>query len=184
MIRFNYHQSAYERLRDGLTGSVSPERVRLPVALLGAALLAVAGTWFLELQRVAVLERNLALQQARARATASDGARAQRLTADVERLRAIGDRIAAAKRDVLLAANTIATIGNELPPQTWLTTVGSTPDGTWTIGGRSTRVDEIGTMLRRVQGLDRNASARLVSIVATGRAGRILDFVIGWDHRR
>lgn len=183
MIRFNYHQSACERLWNGIAETVPVERIRLPAALLAAALLALAGAWCVELQRVTVLERDVAIQQARVRAVASDAARAQRLTADVERLRAVRDRIAVAKRDVLLATNTIARIGNALPPQTWLTTIGSTPDGTWTIGGRSTRVDEIGTMLRRVQGLDRGASARLVSIVATGRTGRILDFVIGWSHR-
>ena len=38
-------------------------------------------------------------------------------------------------------------------------------------------------MLRRVQSLDRNATVRLVSIAATGRTGRILDFVIGWARR-
>jgi hypothetical protein len=38
-------------------------------------------------------------------------------------------------------------------------------------------------MLRRIQSIDKTASTRLVSIAATGRTGRILDFVIGWDRR-
>ena len=58
----------------------------------------------------------------------------------------------------------------------------ATPADAWTINGRSTRVDEIGTMLRRVQELDRRGAARLVSIAATGRSGRILDFVISWSR--
>jgi hypothetical protein len=105
------------------------------------------------------------------------------LTAAVARLRAIQGGIAAARRDVIETTNTIAQVGNELPAQTWLTGVGSTPSGDWTIAGRSTHVDEIGTMLRRVQSIDPNASAHLVSIAATGRAGRILNFVIGWERR-
>jgi hypothetical protein len=98
-------------------------------------------------------------------------------------LRALHAGVAAARREALAATNTIARIGNDLPPQTWLTGVGSTPNGTWTIDGRSTRVGEIGTMLRRVQRIDDGATARLVSIAATGRTGRVLDFVIGWDRR-
>ena len=84
---------------------------------------------------------------------------------------------------MLETTNAIARIGNDLPPQTWLTAIGATPAGDWTIGGRSTRVSEIGTMLRRVQALDAGAAATLVSIAATGRSGRILDFVIGWNRR-
>jgi hypothetical protein len=101
---------------------------------------------------------------------------------NIARMRTIQAAVGAARRDVLIATNTIARIGNDLPPATWLTSVGSTPAGAWTIGGRSTRVDEIGTMLRRVQGIDKRATVRLVSIAATGRSGRVLDFVIGWDQ--
>jgi hypothetical protein len=183
MIRFNYDQSTYERLFAGVWATVPAERMRLPLAVIGAALLAVAATWSFETHRIAVLDHELTNLQERVRAEAADDARAERLIATVARLRAICERIASARRDVLAATNTIARIGNELPPQTWLTGVGSTPAGAWTIGGRSTRVEEIGTMLRRVQGLDRHATARLVSIAATGRAGRILDFVIGWDRQ-
>jgi hypothetical protein len=98
-------------------------------------------------------------------------------------MRAIRAAVSAARRDVLVATNTIARIGNDLPPATWLTSLGSTPSGAWTIGGRSTRVDEIGTMLRRVQGIDQHATVRLMSIAATGRSHRVLDFVIGWDQQ-
>jgi Tfp pilus assembly protein PilN len=183
VTRFNYHQSAYERFVAGAAISQLAARVRLPVAVVGAALLIVAAAWSIDAHRLGVLDGELTALQLRAHAAEADDARAQRLMTAVARLRAIDERIALARRDVFMATNTIARIGNGLPPQTWLTSLGSTPAGDWTIGGRSTRVDEIGTMLRRVQGLDRNASARLVSIAATGRAGRVLDFVIGWDHR-
>jgi hypothetical protein len=183
MKRFNFNQTAYQQFLAGTPVRAMVLQLRLPIAALGAALLAVTAGWSLETQRIAALDTELAGLQLRVQATAAGDARAQRLTAEVARLRAIQDGIAAARRDVLQTTNTIAQIGNELPPQTWLTGVGATPTGSWTIGGRSTRVDEIGTMLRRVQGIDRSATARLVSIAATGRSGRILDFVIGWERR-
>lgn len=181
MIRFNYHQTSYERLLGGVDLARVASQLRVPIATLGAALLAVAGTWTFEMHRIAVLDGELASLRLRAQAAAVDVHRAERLNASVTRLQAVRARIAAARREVIVATNTIAQIGNALPPQTWLTEVGSNPSGTWTIGGRSTQVDEIGTMLRRVQELDRNAAARIVSIAATGRGGRVLDFVIGWQ---
>jgi hypothetical protein len=183
MTRFNYRQSAYERLVAGASVTGLAARFRRPVAVVGAALLIVSAAWSIDTHRLAVLDGELTELQLRAHAAEAADGRAQRLMTAVARLSAIDERIAVARRDVFTVTNTIARIGNGLPPQTWLTSLGSTPTGDWTIGGRSTRVDEIGTMLRRVQGLDRNATARLVSIAATGRTGRILDFVIGWDHR-
>jgi hypothetical protein len=183
VTRFNYHQSARERVLAAAPLAALAERLRLPAAFAGAAVLIVLATWSLETRRLAVLDGDLRRLQQQVRAAAFDDARAARLVAEVVRLRATATRVAGARRDVLVTTNAIARIGNELPPQTWLTDVGATPAGDWTIGGRSTRVAEIGTMLRRVQALDAGASATLVSIAATGRSGRILDFVIGWNRR-
>jgi hypothetical protein len=183
MNRFNYRQSSIERLFGEAPLRRLTETIRLPIGVIGAAVFVLAGTCSIENHRVAALDADLAAVQIRVRAAASERARAERLTAVVVRLRAATAGIAAARREALAATNTIARIGNGLPEQTWLTGVGATADGTWTIGGRSTRVNEIGTMLRRIQDIDRNAAARLVSVVATGRGGRILDFVIGWDRR-
>jgi hypothetical protein len=183
MKRFNYHQSTIERLLAGVPAAALAEHLRTPLAVIGAALLTVAATGSIETHRAAGLEAELTSLQDRVHAAAANQTRAERLTVNVARLRTIAERITVARRDVLVTTNTIASIGNGLPPQTWLTSVASTPAGDWTIGGRSTRVDEIGTMLRRVQGIDRGTTARLVSIAATGRAARVLDFVIGWDHR-
>lgn len=183
MIRFNYDRPPYERFLAGLPLTALAAQLRVPMASLGAALLVVAATWSFETHRIAALDGELSRLDLRVQALAADEVRAKHLTAAVARLRAIQGGIATARRDVLETTNTIALIGNELPAQTWLTGVGSTPAGDWTIGGRSTHVDEIGTMLRRVQGIDRSATTHLVSISATGRAGRILDFVIVWERR-
>lgn len=183
MTRFNYHPSARERWLAAVPLPALARSLRLPAALTAAAALIVLATWSFETQRLALLDGDLNRLRQQVGAAARDDARAQRANAEVARLRATAERVAAARRDVLLTTNAVAQIGNQLPPQTWLTGVGATPAGDWTIGGRSTRVDEIGTMLRRVQALDAGASATLVSIAATGRSGRILDFVIGWNRR-
>lgn len=183
MTRFNYHPSAQERLLAAAPLAAWAERLRVPAALVIAAVLIVCATWSFETRRIARLDADLGRLQEQVRTAARDDAHAGRLIAAVVRLHATTERVAAARHDVLATTNAIAQIGNELPPQTWLTTVGATPAGDWTIGGRSTRVDEIGTMLRRVQAIDTRASATLVSVAATGRSGRILDFVIGWNRR-
>jgi hypothetical protein len=183
VIRFNYHQSTYERLFGTVPAALLTEALRIPLATIGAALLAVTATWSLQSHRIAGLDNELSALQSAVHAASAGQVRAQRLNANVIRLRALRAGVAAARREALAATNTIALIGNGLPPQTWLTGVGSAPNGTWTIDGRSTRVGEIGTMLRRVQSIDDSSTARLVSIAATGRSGRVLDFVIGWDRR-
>ena len=183
MTRFNYLQPVHERWCAGIPAIALASSVRVPLLVIGLALLGVAATWSFEVHRAAQLQDELNGLQVRVQAAAGDERRARNLMTSVARLRTIRAAAGAARRDVLVATNTIARIGNALPPATWLTSVGSTPAGAWTIGGRSTRVDEIGTMLRRVQGIDQRATVRLVSIAATGRSGRVLDFVIGWDQR-
>jgi Tfp pilus assembly protein PilN len=183
MNRFNYQQSPLARRFGGVPVRMLAERLRLPMAVMGAAVLALASTWLLETHRIADLDADLSALQLRVQSASSDRIRAEHLTATVARLEATSVGIDAARREALAATNTIAQIGNDLPEETWLTGVGATPAGTWTISGRSTRVNEIGTMLRRVQSIDKTAATRLVSIAATGRTGRILDFVIGWDRR-
>lgn len=182
MIRFDYHQSPYQLLLREAAAVLLTGRLRVPLAAIGAAVLAVTLGWSLEMHRLADLDGELAALQSRVDAAAGGDVHARRLMATVTRLRALRSEIAAARREALAATNTIALIGNDLPPQTWLTSVGSTATGTWTIDGRSTRVSEIGVMLRRVQSIDATAAAHLVSIAATGRSGRILDFVIGWER--
>jgi hypothetical protein len=182
VIRFNYLQPAYERWYAGMPAVALAGAVRLPLLLIGLAFLGLAATWTIEMHRTATLQDELTGLQLRVRAAAGDERRARSLMINIARMRTIQAAVGAARRDVIIATNTIARIGNDLPPATWLTSVGSTPAGAWTIGGRSTRVDEIGTMLRRVQGIDKRATVRLVSIAATGRSGRVLDFVIGWDQ--
>jgi len=183
MNRFNYRQSAYDRLAAGASVPALVTRWRQLFAVGGAALAILATAWSVDGHRLAVLDGELTELRLRVQAAEHGNARAVRLAAAVARLRALDERIADARRDLFTETNTIAQIGNGLPAQTWLTSLGATPAGDWTIAGRSTRVDEIGTLLRRVQSIDRNATARLVSVAATGHTGRILDFIIAWNRR-
>lgn len=173
MMRFDYRRSA---ARDALPA------FRRPALALGCGLLALAATWWLQTQRLATAAAELAALEQRAHAADASEARVRRVHAEVVRLRAIDARLIAARGAGLVAANAIVRVGNALPAQTWLTALGTAPDGSWTIGGTSARLDEIGAMLRRVQSLDRRGSPRLVSIAASGRGGRLLDFVIGWNR--
>jgi Tfp pilus assembly protein PilN len=181
--RFNYAQPPLERLLGDMPMHALTDRLRVPLVIVGAALFMVASTWSVEANRVAGLDTELAALQLQVEAAGAARMRAEGLIATVSKLRAMRAGVAAAQREAIAATNTIARIGNGLPAQTWLTTLGATPAGAWTIGGRSTRVSEIGTMLRRVQNIDRSSTARLVSVAATGRTGHVLDFVIGWDRR-
>jgi hypothetical protein len=182
VTRFNYLQPPHERWYAGIPAAALAASLRVPLLLIGVAFLSVTAIWSFERHRAGMLEDQLSGLQSRLHAAANDERHARTLMTTIARLRTIGAAVSAAHRDVLVATNTIARIGNDLPPETWLTSVGATPAGAWTIGGRSTRVEEIGTMLRRVQAIDQHATVRLVSIAATGRSGRILDFVIGWDQ--
>lgn len=182
MNRFNYRQSRFEQLAGALPGLTVFAQFRQPLAAAGAALILVAGAWTIEAQRLAALDRDLSAIHERARVAATDAARAQRLSVNLVRARALTRRIERAHQTAIASTNAIAQIGNALPVQTWLTSVATSPGGSWTIAGRSAQVAQIGTTLRAIAQLDTHAQARLVSISATGRAGRIHDFVIGWDR--
>jgi len=92
--------------------------------------------------------------------------------------------VLAAQRASIADANAIARIGNRLPPQTWLTSLRAERTGTWSIGGRSTQIEQIGATLATIGRLAPAAAPRLVSLEANGERGRLLDFRIAWDAPR
>jgi hypothetical protein len=181
MTRFDYNATA-PGPRFGVPGALLRQALRLPLAVVAAAVLFVAGTLLVEAHRIATLDDELRALAVQTRDVTPDGRRSQGLLTALARMRAVRDRIRTARREALSDTNAIAVIGNELPPQTWLTGVEVAFGGAWSIAGRSTRVSEIAGTLRSIQRLDRNGAARLVSISAGGRMGRTLDFVIVWDR--
>jgi Tfp pilus assembly protein PilN len=183
VIRHNYRQSLLERSAHFLPGLTLTGSLRRLLAAIGCALVLVAAGWAVEAQRVARLDRDLGVMHERARSAAADARRAQQLAVAVRRASALEERVARAHRLAIASTNAVAEIGNVLPAQTWLTNVAAAPSGTITIAGRSAHVTEIGTALHAIARLDPLADTRLISISATGRAGRIHDFVIAWNRQ-
>jgi hypothetical protein len=156
-------------------------RIRLAVAAIGASLVFVTAAWSFETQRLTRLDDELGVMQSRAREARAAEDRLRRAQMTLDRLRLIDAELTAARQAAIATTNAVARIGNGLPPQTWLTDVRAAATGTWTIAGRTSRVAEVGSTLRSIQRLDRSTVARLVSIEAAGRSGRVLDFAIDWD---
>jgi hypothetical protein len=183
MKRFNYRQSFLERFAGLAPPAPATHGLRVPLAIAGAAAVLFAGAWGLEAQRMAQLDHDLDALNVRVRAAKPAADRASAVIAATARAQTEYARVLAARREAVTSTNTIARLGNALPPRTWLTNVQSTPAGAWTIAGRSDRVAEIGTTLRAIQQFDTRAQTRLVSISASGRTGEVLNFVIGWDRQ-
>lgn len=183
MMRHDYG-TAYRLLTRGdVTAALRTGRVRTAAAAFGAAMLFAVALWSWEAQRIGQLDAAIAGVRQRSVAVAREAERARRMMAIVERERLIGDQIALAHRSALASTNAVAQVGNALPEQTWLTTLTAAPSGGWLISGRSTRVAEIGLTLHAIAALEKTSTAHLQTVAATGRDGRILDFVIGWDRQ-
>ena len=184
MTRYNYRQTTFERFAGGLPRVVIDARVRTSLAVLAAALLVVVIAAAAEQRRLAVLDGELTALRDRVAVAALIDTRDERVRATVLQERRVRTAVLAARRDSTLAANTIARIGNQLPPQTWLTSVQNDRTGAWSVAGRSTEIAEIGTTLAAIGRLAPASSPRLVSIASSGNRGRMLDFVIAWERSR
>jgi Tfp pilus assembly protein PilN len=178
VTRFNYAPARVERFAASVTAACREPGVRLAIGAIGAGLILVTFVWSFEVRRLAGLDDALrSLHQRLGQAQARD-AETQRLQTVLQRLRTIDRRVGLARREAIAATNALVRIGNALPPRTWLTGMQATSNGAWTISGRSTRVAEIGTMLRSIQRIDRGGVTRLVSVNVAGRSSGVLDFVI------
>ncbi len=182
MTRYNYRQSRFERVVGRRPDMAIDRNMRSPIIAIGAALLLTAVVYGVEWQRVAVLDAELSALQDRIATAKQADIRVDTLGRSVAELRAIRTAVAGSRRDTVIVTNTIARIGNGLPAQTWLTSVQPGRSGTWSIAGRSTRIDQIGSTLASIGELDHAATARLVSINAAGKTGTMLDFIIAWEH--
>jgi Tfp pilus assembly protein PilN len=184
VTRFDYRQSAFERLI-GRPPRIAPDgRLRASVATLAVALVAVAVVATAERGRLARLDAELGAMHDRLIAAQRSDALDERVRRDVLAARGIRDAVLDARRASIADANAIARLGNRLPPQTWLTSLNATRTGTWSIAGRSTQIEQIGATLAAIGRLEPAASPRLVSLEANGERGRMLDFRIAWDPVR
>jgi hypothetical protein len=181
--RHDYGQTLFSQLTGDITGRLALLRLRAAVLAIASLCIVGASVSSVELQRIAALDREYAALTQHAGQVAIDAQSARALSGRIAHDRLLLERVAAARREATMSSNAIASIGNALPQQTWLTNVTTGGTGAWTIAGRSTRVAEVGSTLRAIARLDHRAAARLVSIAASGRSGAILDFVIAWDRQ-
>ena len=121
MKRVDYLRPTVRRVRLRLTSIDG--RLRHTLAALGIAVFAISTTAAVETARLADLRRSgvaLTQQLARADAVAAD---ARTMRRDLARLRGIALRVAATRRSGPAGANEVASLGNRLPPDVWLTSL-------------------------------------------------------------
>lgn len=161
MSRINYLVTPVERLV-GNRLRLLPA-FRRPLMALGAALALLGILLGIEATRLDHLHREAAATETRIAALADVVRQVRAVEQDVARLRALGVRIAAIRRSGDIAANEIASVGNALPADVWLTSLRR--DGaTIAIDGGARSVTAIATALdplAHLSGTARLASARM-----------------------
>ena len=163
MKRFNYLRSRTERAFGIVVPSFSHAQTRRRLWWYAAALAIVCAVGLVQEVRYRRLEHDgaalaarLALTRAAAehvRATERDTARMRRLAASIARVRASGT----------VLANELATIGNTLPDDAWLTSVRIAPSAL-SIEGRSRHVRGVAAALGNLSSVAGSGPVRLLAM--------------------
>ncbi len=184
MTRYDYRQSRFERLIGRRPHLIIDDALRTALLAFTVALCLVGAGAFVEAHRLASLDVDLATLDARLVDARRADARLDRMQRVIANERALRDAVLAARREGALAADTIAGIGNVLPPQTWLTSIRNDRSGGWSIAGRSTQLEEVGGTLVAVARVQASTTPHLVSITAASRHAAVLDFLIASEAAR
>ncbi len=182
MRRYNYAPQLLERTLAALADRCALPVLRAPLAIVISACAAVAGTGGIELQRLRLLDRAVAVMSERAAANAANVQRLAVIDAERARFAQVEIALAEAHRAALAGINDLALLGNRLPAQTWLTRVHAGRDGTWAIEGRAGRIPEIAATLAGLANIDPAARVRLVSLANPAERARAIRFSIAWDR--
>jgi Tfp pilus assembly protein PilN len=163
MKRFNYLRSRTERALGIAVPSLSHDAARRGLWWYAAAVGIVCAVGLLQETRYLRLEHDgaalatrLALASAAAehvRAVERDTARMRRIAASIARVRASGR----------VLANELATIGNTLPDDAWLTSVRIAPR-TLSLEGRSRHVRDVAAALAGLSGVAGSGPVRLLAM--------------------
>jgi Tfp pilus assembly protein PilN len=159
--RVDYLRPTVRRVRLRLTSIDG--RLRHTLAALGIAVFAISTTAAVETARLADLRRSgvaLTQQLARADAVAAD---ARTMRRDLARLRGIALRVAATRRSGPAGANEVASLGNRLPPDVWLTSLRIAP-GEIALEGRGARLEAVAAAMRALARSPHVVEARLVNV--------------------
>ncbi|MEA2784507.1 MAG: hypothetical protein QOF71_611 [Candidatus Eremiobacteraeota bacterium] len=162
MRRINYLPSWSER-HIGLTLPAVAGELRAPFAALAGAIALAAALWAIQQTRLHAAERDGAAYAERLVETQLDVARVRAVEHDVERLRALRERVDTIRRSGAMRANEIAALGNRLPPDTWLSSVRA-DRGTLAVEGHGTRLAAVSSAIASLAALPAYRTARLVAV--------------------
>ncbi|HYW53373.1 MAG TPA: hypothetical protein VE826_05355 [Dongiaceae bacterium] len=163
MRRINYLPSWSERhIGVALPSPVSAE-LRSPLSALAGAVALAGALWGVQAMRLHAAELDGAVYAERLAATELDVARVRAVERDVERLRALGERVGTIRRSGALRANEIATLGNHLPADAWLSSLRA-DRGALTLEGHGARLAAVGTTIASLAALPAYRAARLVAV--------------------
>jgi hypothetical protein len=183
MIGYNYHRPVIGRIF-GSTATLQLARaLRTGVPGFALACALAGGIWGFELRVLGGIENDLASVQAGLSADEADDRRLRQAKSAGDTMQALLAALDRQKRSTAQELNALAAIGNALPPNTWLTELHRQTAGTWSMAGRSARLEEIGDTLVALQRLDATGDPRLIS-VSSKDAGVPLAFTAEWTTTR
>ena len=162
MRRINYLPSWSER-HIGVTLPILATELRAPVAALAGAIALAGVLWAVQETRLHAAERDGAVYAEQLAATQFDVARVHAVERDVERLRALDERVDALRRSGTARANEIAALGNQLPADAWLSSL-RTDRGMLALEGHGTRLAAVGSAIASLAALPAYRTARLVAV--------------------
>ncbi|MDQ6943877.1 MAG: PilN domain-containing protein [Candidatus Eremiobacteraeota bacterium] len=162
MRRINYLPSWSER-NIGIALPVAVAELRAPLVALAGAVALAGVLWGVQSTRHHAAERDGAAYAERLAATQFDVARVRAVERDVARLTALGERVDTIHRSGALHANEIATLGNRLPPDAWLSSLRA-DRGTLAVEGHGARLAAVGTTIASLAALPAYRTARLVAV--------------------
>jgi Tfp pilus assembly protein PilN len=163
MKRINYLPSWSERHFGAALPSLVTAELRAPLFALAGAIALAGVLWGVQASRLHAAERDGAAYAERLAATELDVARVRAIERDTERLRALGERVDAIRRSGASRANEIATLGNHLPADAWLSSLRA-DRGTLAVEGHGARLSAVGTAIASLAALPAYRAARLIAV--------------------
>ena len=180
MKRINYLLTWTER-RAGIALPAFAPAFRAPLLALACALALVAVLWAVQQARLASLQSGGAEFEQRLAALDVQTERVRGIERELTRLRLLEARIAAIRRSGPLRANEIATLGNQLPGDTWLTSLRA-DRSSLALEGRGARIEAVAAALAALARLPAYGAARLLS-VREAPPGNGVSYALALDSR-
>lgn len=182
MRRIDYVTTWTERHAGVTVRLTVPASLRAPLAVLACSVALVAVLWTVQHVRLLAAERDGADYARRLAAAETGFARVRSVERDVVRLRALAGRMAAIRRSGPQRADEIATLGNRLPPDAWLTSLRADRVAL-TVEGHGARLGTVGSTIAGLAHLPPYAEVRLLSVREdAARAG--VDYALALDQPR